>query len=262
MLKDRIITGVIGLLILLSAVFFVSEVLFRSIIAILFLIVGWEWSSLIQEKKSFQIKFISFLLIVFCFYQYIGKELFDVKLIFYFSLLFWLFSLKLLHAYPIMISRSLSIMFSLFSIIPGYIAIDWIFQYSVNYFLIYLSLIWIMDIGSYFGGKKFGKTRLALVISPKKTWEGLFFGLFAITLTAFIIAEINNFDKILIILSSFFMGLYSVVGDLTVSIFKRISSKDDTGNILPGHGGFLDRVDSILPSAPLFAVICITYLTL
>tara|TARA_B100000925_G_scaffold264840_1_gene223627 strand:- start:137 stop:925 length:789 start_codon:yes stop_codon:yes gene_type:complete len=262
MLKDRIITGVIGLLILLSAVFFVSEVLFRSIIAILFLIVGWEWSSLIQEKKLFQIKFISFLLIVFCFYQYIGKELFDVKLIFYFSLLFWLFSLKLLHAYPIMISRSLSIMFSLFSIIPGYIAIDWIFQYSVNYFLIYLSLIWIMDIGSYFGGKKFGKTKLAMVISPKKTWEGLFFGLFAITLTAFIIAEINNFDKILIILSSFFMGLYSVVGDLTVSIFKRISSKDDTGNILPGHGGFLDRVDSILPSAPLFAVICITYLTL
>ncbi len=262
MLKDRIITGVIGLLILLSAVFFVSEVLFRSIIAILFLIVGWEWSSLIQEKKLFQIKFISFLLIVFCFYQYIGKELFDVKLIFYFSLLFWLFSLKLLHAYPIMISRSLSIMFSLFSIIPGYIAIDWIFQYSVNYFLIYLSLIWIMDIGSYFGGKKFGKTKLAMVISPKKTWEGLFFGLFAITLTAFIIAEINNFDKILIILSSFFMGLYSVVGDLTVSIFKRISSKDDTGNILPGHGGFLDRVDSILPSAPLFAVICITILTL
>ena len=262
MLKDRIITGIIGLLILLSAVFFVPEVIFRAMIVILFLIVGWEWSSLIQEKKLFQIKFISFLLIVFCFYQYIGKELFDVKLIFYFSLLFWLFSLKLLHAYPIMISRSLSIMFSLFSIIPGYIAIDWIFQYSVHYFLIYLSLIWIMDIGSYFGGKKFGKTKLAVVISPKKTWEGLFFGLFAITLTAFIIAEINNFDKILIILSSFFMGLYSVVGDLTVSIFKRISSKDDTGNILPGHGGFLDRVDSILPSAPLFAVICITYLTL
>ena len=262
MLKERIITGLIGLLIILSAVFFVSEILFRTMIAILFLIVGWEWSSLIQEKKLFQIKFISFLLIVFCFYQYIGKELFDVKLIFYFSLLFWLFSLKLLHAYPIMISRSLSIMFSLFSIIPGYIAIDWIFQYSVNYFLIYLSLVWMMDIGSYFGGKRFGKTKLAMVISPKKTWEGLFLGLIAIALTAFIIAEINNFDKILIILSSFFMGLYSVVGDLTVSIFKRISSKDDTGNILPGHGGFLDRVDSILPSAPLFAVICITYLTL
>ena len=262
MLKDRIITGVIGLLILLSAVFFVSEVLFRTMIAILFLIVGWEWSSLIQEKKLFQIKFISFLLIIFCFYQYLGKELFDEKLIFYFSLLFWLFSLKLLHAYPIMISRSLSILFSLFSIILGYIAIDWIFQYSVNYFLIYLSLVWIMDIGSYFGGKKFGKTKLAMVISPKKTWEGLFLGLFAITLTAFIIAEFNNFDKIPIIFSSLLMGLYSVVGDLTVSVFKRNSSKDDTGVILPGHGGFLDRVDSILPSAPLFAVICITYLTL
>ena len=262
MLKDRIITGVIGLLILLSAVFFFSEVLIRTLIAILFLIVGWEWSSLINEKKLFQIKFILFLLIVFCFYQYIGNKLFDEKLIFYFSLLFWLFSLKLLHAYPIMISRSLSILFSLFSIILGYIAIDWIIQYSVDYFLIYLSLVWMMDIGSYFGGKRFGKTKLAKVISPKKTWEGLFFGLFAITLTAFIIAEINNFDRILIILSSLCMGLYSVLGDLTVSVFKRISSKDDTSDILPGHGGFLDRVDSILPSAPLFAVICITYLTL
>tara|TARA_B100000674_G_C37231336_1_gene641518 strand:- start:148 stop:510 length:363 start_codon:yes stop_codon:yes gene_type:complete len=120
----------------------------------------------------------------------------------------------------------------------------------------------MMDIGSYFGGKRYGKTKLAMVISPKKTWEGLFLGLIAITLTAFIIAEINNFDKIPLILSSFCMGLYSVLGDLTVSVFKRISSKDDTGDILPGHGGFLDRVDSILPSAPLFAVICITYLTL
>ena len=262
MLKDRIITGIIGLLILLSAVFFVPEDIFRTMIVILFLIVGWEWSSLIQEKKLFQITYISFLLIVFCLYQYIGREIFDKKLIFYFSILFWLLSLKLLHAYPLMISRPFSALFSLISIILGYIAIDWIFQYSVNYFLIYLSLVWMMDIGSYFGGKRFGKTKLAKVISPKKTWEGLFFGLFAITLTAFIIAEINNFDRILIILSSLCMGLYSVLGDLTVSVFKRISSKDDTSDILPGHGGFLDRVDSILPSAPLFAVICITYLTL
>ena len=262
MLKDRIITGVIGLLVLLSSVFFVSEVIFRTMVVILFLIVGWEWSTLIQEKKLFQIKFISFLLIVFSLYQYMGKEIFDEKLIFYFSLLFWFLSLKLLHAYPFTISRPFSVLFSLFSIIPGYIAIDWIFQYSVNYFLIYLSLIWMMDIGSYFGGKRFGKSKLAMVISPKKTWEGLFFGLFAMSLTAFIIAEINNFDKIPIILSSLCMGLYSVVGDLTVSVFKRSSSKDNTGTILPGHGGFLDRVDSILPSAPLFAIICSTYLTL
>ena len=230
MLKDRIITGVIGLLILLSAVFFVSELLFRTMIFILFLIVGWEWSSLIQEKKLFQLTYISFLLIVFCLYQYMGKELFDEKSIFYFSLLYWLFSLKLLHAYPTIIGRSLSILFSLFSIILGYIAIDWIFQYSVNYFLIYLSLVWMMDIGSYFGGKRFGKTKLAMVISPKKTWEGLFLGLIAIALTAFIIAEINNFDKIPLIFSSFCMGLYSVLGDLTVSVFKRISTRRHLNN--------------------------------
>ena len=119
MLKDRIITGVIGLLILISAVFFLSEVIFRAMIVILFLIVGWEWASLIQEKKLFQIKFISFLLIVFTLYQYIGKEIFDEKLIFYFSLLFWLLSLKLLQAYPFSISRPFSVLFSLFSIIPG-----------------------------------------------------------------------------------------------------------------------------------------------
>ena len=114
MLKDRIITGVIGLLILLSAVFFVSEVIFRTMIVILFLIVGWEWSSLIKEKKLFQIKFISFLLIVFSLYQHMGKEIFDEKLIFYFSLVFWLLSLKLLHAYPFAISRPFSVLFSFY----------------------------------------------------------------------------------------------------------------------------------------------------
>lgn len=260
MLKDRIITGVIGLLVLLSAIFFVSPDVFRVILAILFLIVGWEWSSLIQEKKMFQIKFVSSLLIVFCLYQYIGKDIFDEKIVLFLPLLFWLSSLKLLHSYPCEIGRAFSIAFSLFSIIPGYIAVDWLFQYSVKYFLIFLLMIWMMDIGSYFGGKKFGKSKLAILISPKKTWEGLFSGLFTVTLTAYIIAEINDFDKIVIILFSICMGLFSVAGDLVVSIFKRNSNKDDSGNILPGHGGFLDRVDSILPTAPLFAFICINNL--
>jgi phosphatidate cytidylyltransferase len=117
-----------------------------------------------------------------------------------------------------------------------------------------------MDIGAYFTGKKFGKIKLAKSISPNKTWEGLIGGLVFAIMLSFLASKIIDFDTIILAFFSISLGLISVVGDLTVSMFKRNSNQKDTGKILPGHGGFLDRIDSIISSAPLFALGCIYFL--
>ena len=124
--------------------------------------------------------------------------------------------------------------------------------------LLYLfSLVWIADIGAYFSGRKFGKHKLAPAISPSKTWEGLVGGLLA---NLFWIIGVYQFASgwglglpqfLLIGLAT---SLISVVGDLFESILNREAGVKDSGKLLPGHGGVLDRVDSVIAAAPVFVV--------
>ena len=120
--------------------------------------------------------------------------------------------------------------------------------------------IWSADIGAYFMGKQFGKNKLAKDISPNKTWEGLWGGALLTTLIAiatgyyyFGLSVENITVWLLICISS---GLISVVGDLFESHLKRQANEKDSGSILPGHGGVLDRVDGVLAAAPVF--VCLT----
>jgi phosphatidate cytidylyltransferase len=122
--------------------------------------------------------------------------------------------------------------------------------------LLYLfSLVWLADIGAYFSGRKFGKHKLAPTISPGKTWEGLVGGLLANLVWIIGIYQLSSgwglgFPQFLLI--SLATSLISVVGDLFESILKREAGVKDSGKLLPGHGGVLDRVDSVIAAAPIF----------
>jgi len=126
---------------------------------------------------------------------------------------------------------------------------DWLF-YA-------LSLVWIADIGAYFSGKKFGKNKLAPAISPGKTKEGLIGAVIATsiyTLLASYYFELGTEKAALLILLSVILTIISVTGDLYISFLKREAGLKDTGTILPGHGGMLDRIDSVLAALPVFFV--------
>ena len=122
--------------------------------------------------------------------------------------------------------------------------------------LLYLfSLVWIADIGAYFSGRKFGKHKLAPAISPGKTWEGLIGGLLANLAWIIVVYQLSSgwglgLSQFLLI--SLATSLISVVGDLFESILKREAGVKDSGKLLPGHGGMLDRVDSVIAAAPIF----------
>ena len=127
--------------------------------------------------------------------------------------------------------------------------------YGAGMLLYLLSLVWIADTGAYFSGRKFGKHKLAPTISPGKTWEGLVGGLLANLVWIISIYQLSSgwglgLPQFLLI--SLATTLISVVGDLFESILKREAGVKDSGKLLPGHGGVLDRVDSVIAAAPVF----------
>ena len=113
-----------------------------------------------------------------------------------------------------------------------------------------------MDIGAYFSGKRFGKTRLAPQISPGKTREGVMGGLLAtaiVMLLVIISADFAQDNRLKLILATALAAFASVIGDLAESRVKRAAEMKDSSNLLPGHGGVLDRIDSVLAAVPVFA---------
>jgi len=110
------------------------------------------------------------------------------------------------------------------------------------------------DIGAYFAGRRFGRRKLAPRVSPGKTWEGVVGGLCAVALTALSGALYFGLPALACVAFGCVVGIFSVVGDLTESMFKRSAGLKDSGALLPGHGGLLDRIDSVTAAAPIYAL--------
>ncbi|WP_434356518.1 phosphatidate cytidylyltransferase [Parasalinivibrio latis] len=130
--------------------------------------------------------------------------------------------------------------------------------YGAKLLLLVCLMVWAADSGAYFAGKKFGKRKMAPNVSPNKTVEGLAGGVIAAILVSFGAAEAFNIE----FSSAAALGgvtlvtvLASVLGDLAESMFKRVSGVKDSGNILPGHGGILDRIDSLTAAFPVFTLL-------
>lgn len=124
--------------------------------------------------------------------------------------------------------------------------------------LLLLGLVWAADTGAYFAGHRFGKHRLSPAISPGKTWEGFWGGFAVATLLALLAGGLlmptGRFGLAGFVLVCMITVVFSVVGDLTMSMFKRQAGVKDTGQLLPGHGGVLDRLDSLFSAAPVLAL--------
>jgi phosphatidate cytidylyltransferase len=138
---------------------------------------------------------------------------------------------------------------------------------GINFILSVFCMVWVADIAAYFGGRRFGKRKLAPTISPGKSWEGVYSGLGGVFLLAlaWLAVEarvatdsLSLFGQLLEhlgwlagLLALAFLAGMSVVGDLVESLVKRAAGAKDSSRLLPGHGGVLDRVDALVPVFPL-----------
>jgi phosphatidate cytidylyltransferase len=156
-----------------------------------------------------------------------------------------------------------------FAVVGCFVSIVELYSYSPLFLLSVLAIVWVADIGAYFSGKAFGKRKLAPSISPGKSWEGAIGGGIAVLALASISvafggsAFANTFAARVqhgygwgvLVLVLVLMVAASVVGDLFESQLKRRAGMKDSSNLLPGHGGVLDRIDALIPVLPLAALI-------
>ncbi len=142
-------------------------------------------------------------------------------------------------------------------LIPPVLALMHLREQGTGWLFFCLSFVWVADSGAYFAGKKFGKVKLAPALSPGKTREGLYGAVFATSVYSYAAGmyfDLQVIDILMLLIISVLATFVSVAGDLFISLLKRETGLKDTGRILPGHGGVLDRIDSVTSSAPFFAL--------
>lgn len=255
MLGQRILTAIISLAVLAVVLFVIPVFVARAVIAAMFLAGAWEWGGFLFQdnsaRRSIYVAFIA-VLIGALFLNMQNPQLVD--LVFEVALVWWFGALVWMLFYPTPISKTVVWIAGGFVLVPAWGALDLVFVESRDLLLFILLIVWVADIGAYFVGKGFGRVKLAPQISPGKSWEGVIGGMTAVTLLAIISSRYFAADISVMIPFCLAVTMISVVGDLTVSMFKRDAGLKDSGTLFPGHGGVLDRIDSVTAGAPLFVL--------
>jgi len=259
MLKQRIITAaILGSLIVL-AIFKLTNSTIAIVFAGITLIGAWEWSTLIGLKNHFlKLLYVAlvgaFVLIIWFFMQPHENVFLLVTSFWWLSVVIMLILYKSNWLRSVWLQKLLE--FSGFIVlVPAWLALTKLHDQGPETLMFLLALVWVADIAAYFVGKRFGKNKLAPLLSPGKSREGVLGALLASLVMAIIGLRIFTFDKQA---SMYFIGLcvltalISVVGDLYESLLKRKAGAKDSGTILPGHGGVLDRIDSLTAAAPVY----------
>lgn len=262
MLKQRIITALILLPIALCGFFLLKGTGFALFIGLVVTLGAWEWARLAGfAAQSARVGYAA-LVAVMLFFMHILPGL--APWVLGAAVLWWAVATYLVLTYPGSAahwsSAACKLVIGLLVLLPAWQGLVQIKQAPLGNWLIMavMVLVWGADIGAYFSGRKFGKRKLAPHVSPGKSWEGVYGGLaLSLVLTAIVgVFRDWSFGQILTgLIGAAIIVFISVVGDLTESMFKRQSGIKDSSNLLPGHGGVLDRIDSLTAAIPVFAVL-------
>jgi phosphatidate cytidylyltransferase len=276
--KQRVITALLLAPLALAAVFFLPLSGFAVFVAVAFLLAAYEWASFCGwHSQLAKLSYVAAtgLGLLGCYVALpaqlpwpIQTNLFADSLI-YIGIAWWLIAVLMIVSF----SKSkvfwennvvLKALMGFTTLIPSFAAL--LLLRNVNYvqseytgaWLIFtlLGLVWAADVGGYVIGKPFGKRKLLPAVSPGKTLEGLFGGMLFVLLLVTAIAAYCGYpeDMLLWYCAAVLLTLLSVFGDLSESMFKRVAGLKDSGSIIPGHGGIMDRIDSLTATAPLFAL--------
>jgi len=255
MLKQRILTAIVALVALSAVLFVVPAPVARVVIAVLLLSGAWEWGGLIRNGGTgVRVGFtaVAAAAMIAVYLQLPNPELLDIVL--KVAVIWWLAALLWMFFFPTPIPVPLIWVCGILVLIPAWVALDFLYRRDAQLLLFALLIVWVADIGAYFVGKGFGRVKLAPNISPGKSWEGVLGGLTAVLLLAAVGNHFLGTEISVLVPLCLAVSMVSVVGDLTVSMFKRNAGVKDSGSLFPGHGGVLDRIDSVSAAAPLFAL--------
>lgn len=265
MLKIRIITALLLITLVLASIFLLPLYAFVSITTITILFAAWEWSKLSGYQNSMhRLLYVLFIAVVLWVTWYA-----PIKLILTVNLIWWIIATFLIITYPksapiFTQNKYVRPLMGVFTLAPCWLALI-IIRSAKNGAVILtfvLCLIWSADIGAYFSGKWWGKTKLIPKVSPNKTWQGCYGGILLTIIVAVIgciVFNISLLDWLIVVALAIVVAILSIIGDLLESMLKRQVNIKDTGNYLPGHGGLLDRIDSLTAAIPIFLLSCLLF---
>ncbi len=257
MLKTRIITAVALIAGFMTALFLSSPLVWAFLTLAVTLLGLWEWANLIKLDKLPSFALVSLGLIFGLVTIYIdfvphgGYFLYLLPTMLILSAIFWLIvaPVWLYTRKPCKHSVLLSLI-GLLLLLTTWLGFIGLHGVSPWLLLAVIATVSMADSAAYFAGKRFGRHKLAPEISPGKTWEGVAGAIVAITIYGIALCYFYQYSLWLIVGLWALVGL-SIVGDLLESLLKRQAGLKDSGQILPGHGGVLDRIDGLIPTLPI-----------
>ncbi|WOG25468.1 phosphatidate cytidylyltransferase [Endozoicomonas sp. 8E] len=259
MLKQRILTAVVLAVLALSSVIFLPPAAFSVLIALVIMLGAWEWANLSGFKDIFAR--VGYVLLTGGVCWFVNDM--SAHALLTVSVIWWLLAFALVKSYPASArfchSRLLRLVMGVLTLVPAWFALSKLKlhdQHGWTIILVFL-LVWAADIGAYFAGKNLGRHKLAERVSPKKTVEGLVGGLLMSLLVAACVGlyfDLSIARGLGLLVLSVVVVLVSVLGDLFESMLKRERGIKDSSNLLPGHGGVLDRIDSLTAAVPVFTL--------
>jgi phosphatidate cytidylyltransferase len=274
MLKQRVITAVVLLLILLPALFYPSPEPFCGVALLLVAAGGWEWARLNGLAGGGALALGAVVAALCGLAWALGLLARPLPALWLGAGALWVLGgAWLLRAGPLgwgKLPRGLRLLAGVAGLAVAWLAIAQAKLAGVNFLLSLLLLVWVADIFAYFAGRAFGgrlhARKLAPSISPGKSWEGVYGGMAGVLVLAFawsaadgqwhaavpsLYSRLMAGGAAMLVLAALFLTAMSVVGDLVESLVKRSAGAKDSSNLLPGHGGVLDRLDALLPTLPL-----------
>ncbi|ART83918.1 phosphatidate cytidylyltransferase [Oceanisphaera profunda] len=286
MLKLRIITALCLVPLVLAALFLLPFNYFALFAGAIFLLASIEWGNFIDKDRAF----ITMLAMGLVLYGLMGILPLEglwtestsldtlaagmeprLSYLYMVAGAWWVVALGLVLTFPRSASwwrgnAAMQSAFAFLTLVPFYWAMMTLrgFQYQENphfgawLLLFVMGLVWAADTGAYFVGRAVGKRKLCPNVSPGKTVEGMLGGVASATVLALIVTfsiDLPSQQTIVVLIASIVAVLASVLGDLTESMFKREAGLKDSGNILPGHGGIMDRIDSLTAALPVFVLV-------
>lgn len=269
MFKQRLITALILAPLMIGGIFFLPIEQFAYFIGFIVTVAAWEWANLSgYESPVARIAYAAVIAVIIAVTAYLMNSYAEIhRIILALGAAWWLLACVLVVQYPKQVSlwqaKPVRAILGLFVLIPMWVGFMTLKSqpYSALIIVYVMLLIWGADTGAYFAGKTWGNKKLAPNVSPGKSWAGFWGGLATTGLIAVIFSLcVNQWlrpmmieDFALLAVMTFITAIISVMGDLVESMMKRHRGIKDSSQLLPGHGGVLDRIDSMASAVPVFA---------